>query len=643
MPGRSYADFDLLIESGDGYRARVQKSPGGEGETTFRLPFSEAQIRKLLPRLAWSRRGRNLGRSRPALAADVKRFGAQLFGAVFTGEVGDCFHRSLAVADDPAQGLRLRLRLKDVPELAQLPWEYLYDEHRDYLGLAAETPIVRYPELSRPVPLLRVESPLRLLVVIANPQGTTPLDVEEEWRQIQEAVADLVSRGLLVVERLERPTLAALNRHLRRQPCHVLHFIGHGAYDRELSQGFLVFADEAGQAEKVSGQKLGSLLRGRRISLAVLNACEGARHGEADALAGVAQTLLQRQVPAVVAMQSEISDGAAVAFAGQFYQLLAEGFPLDGALSEARRAIFAAGHGVEWGTPVLYMRSPDGHLLATPGEPPPARQHALTAFLHLRWAWLVTALLVGGGIELGREFHGKNVPAPLVPASSECPAPPGTDIGFQLIPKGTFTMGSNKKSEKPSHTVTITKSFCLGQTEVTQRQWAQVMSGHANPRQQPRDELPVTDVSWDQAHQFIDKLNEAVGRRRFRLPTEAEWEYAARAGSVTRYSFGADRAGLSEYGHCKPSLLSPVHQLKPNQRGLYDMHGNVWEWVEDRYGDYSADPAVDPKGSTAGDARIRRGGSFESSYENCQSAARKAWPPGRGAKDLGFRIVEDLN
>jgi formylglycine-generating enzyme required for sulfatase activity len=469
----------------------------------------------------------------------------------------------------------------------------------------------------------------------------------------------------------------------------VLHFIGHGAFDRGLAEGFLLFADEEGRQRRVSGEELGTILSSRRISLAVLNACEGARHAEADAFAGVAQTLVQREIPAVVAMQTEITDRAAISFSGHFYQLLAEGFPVDGAVSEARKAMYAAGHTVEWGTPVLYMRSADGHLLASPGEPRHRRRwRGIVDPLRSPRVWLPIVLLVAVGYALTgplkKEARSVALPSPVVhmeprggppspssrpapetprpPSSStrsrkadrekspawgksapECPSPPGTDLRFALIPKGSFLMGSNKKDEKPSHLVTITKPFCLGQSEVTWRQWSQVMGGKPNPPKQTGDELPVTKVSWDQAQQFVTKLNEVAGRPRFRLATEAEWEYAARASTITPYSFGDEPAELRQYGNCKGGQAMPVHQLQPNPWGLYDMHGNVWEWVEDWYGEYSAAPAVDPTGPVEGDKRVRRGGSFESSFDNCRSAARKSWDPGKGARDLGFRIVEVLN
>jgi formylglycine-generating enzyme required for sulfatase activity len=203
-------------------------------------------------------------------------------------------------------------------------------------------------------------------------------------------------------------------------------------------------------------------------------------------------------------------------------------------------------------------------------------------------------------------------------------------------------MGSGRKDEKPVHAVEITRPFCLGQFEITERQWEQVMSGDPKPPQKSTDNLPKTYVSWEEAEEFVSKINGPVGKLRFRLPTEAEWEYAARAGTTWHYSFGDDPSELSRYGNCG-SKKAPVGQFLPNPWHLYDMHGNLWEWVEDRYGDYSAELAIDPHGPAQGERRVRRGGGFESSNDNCQSTARKSAEPEKRLRNVGFRIVEILD
>ena len=156
---------------------------------------------------------------------------------------------------------------------------------------------------------------------------------------------------------------------MRGSEYHILHFIGHGGFDRETQEGILVLCDEAGKGRLVAAQRLGTILRDHRsLRVVVLNACEGARATRADPFAGVAQTLVQQGVPAVIAMQFEITDQAAITFASEFYTAVADGYPVDAALSEARIGIHSDDNDIEWGTPVLYLRAPDGHLFSVNRE-----------------------------------------------------------------------------------------------------------------------------------------------------------------------------------------------------------------------------------------------------------------------------------
>ena len=217
---------------------------------------------------------------------------------------------------------------------------------------------------------------------------------------------------------------------------------------------------------------------------------------------------------------------------------------------------------------------------------------------------------------------------------------------FVKIPAGAFTMGSRDlrpryANELPAHQVTISTPFYMGKYEVTQAQWQAVMGN--NPSRLKSDERPVENVSWEDVQQFIRKLNERekrASRLECRLPTEAEWEYAARAGSTTSYSFGDDSAQLGNHAWHLDNAgrkTHPVGQKQPNAWGLYDMHGNVFEWVEDWHGPYSADTATDPKGPDAGVNRVVRGGSWSRPAFASRSAFRGQ---GRGRDDdLGFRCA----
>ncbi len=367
-----YLDFDLLLERRDGaYRARLLGGPAGEGSVAFALPFSDLELENFVLRIGRTRHGRRGPEAQQVEA--IRLFGSRLFAAVIAGPVRDGFARSLEIAAEQGKGLRLRLRMTDAPELADIPWEYLYEPSAGrFLALSVESPIVRYLDLPERIRPLAVTPPLHILVMIATPPGLPDLDAEREWENLAAALADPAARGLVTVDRLEQQALRGLQTALRRKEYHVLHFIGHGAFDTGTQSGLLLLADEAGQSQAVDGQDLGALLHDERtLRLVVLNACEGARTSRADPFAGVAQGLVRQGIPAVIAMQFDITDRASVAFTREFYCALADGYPVDAALAETRKAIFSQGNKVEWGTPVLYMRAPDGRIFDVQAIAPP--------------------------------------------------------------------------------------------------------------------------------------------------------------------------------------------------------------------------------------------------------------------------------
>jgi formylglycine-generating enzyme required for sulfatase activity len=220
---------------------------------------------------------------------------------------------------------------------------------------------------------------------------------------------------------------------------------------------------------------------------------------------------------------------------------------------------------------------------------------------------------------------------------------------FVLIPSGSFMMGSDETKdsdaeadETPQHHVTISNSFYMGKYEVTQEQWQAVM-GH-NPSEHKGDKNPVELVSWNDVQIFIRRLNQKEGITRYRLPTEAEWEYAARAGSQTRYSYGDKKTQMGRYARYRDSPRGgtrPVGGRQPNAWGLYDVHGNVLEWVNDLYYSnyYSKSPSLDPVGPSSGWDRVYRGGSWTDIAEACRSASRGSDPPGNQGVNLGFRLA----
>jgi TonB family protein len=379
----NYDDFDLQITPLSGGRYRVHlNAPSGQTSGDFLLPFTDVDFGNFLGRIGQVRRGTRRADG-PELNA-AKEFGGRLFNAIFSGEMIAQLRSSVEQSLDRDHGLRIRLRLTDAPELADLPWEFLYDAAQNhFLTTSIETPVVRFLDLPQKITPLRASLPLRVLVVIAGPRNLKRLDAEGEWERLQDALGDLLRSGQIVLERLPVATLNALRLRARGAPFHIFHFIGHGGFDQQAQDGVLQFEDEMGMSHPVRGELLGMQLHDHRsLRLAVLNACEGARSSRRDPFSGVAQSLLQQRVPAVIAMQFEISDAAAKTFAREFYCAIAEGSPVDAAVCESRKALFNEEFGQEWATPVLYMRSHEGTLFelapagaagtAVSGTPPAA-------------------------------------------------------------------------------------------------------------------------------------------------------------------------------------------------------------------------------------------------------------------------------
>lgn len=224
------------------------------------------------------------------------------------------------------------------------------------------------------------------------------------------------------------------------------------------------------------------------------------------------------------------------------------------------------------------------------------------------------------------------------------------NVNIKLIPVegGTFTMGCTKpaagsyyyKEELPTHEVTLS-SFYIAQYEVTQQLWQAVMD--TNPAHFSGENMPVESISWNDAQLFIMRLSQMTGYR-FRLPTEAEWEYAARGGQKSKgniYAGAADVALCGWYCVNSNNHTHPVGQLQPNELGLYDMSGNVWEWCSDWLGTYSAEPQTNPLGPKDGLNRVVRGGSISSPSYGCRVSDRSGQLPEYGYEFYGMRLVLD--
>jgi hypothetical protein len=362
-----YLDFELVISSGRGwsYPVAVIRSPAGEAHETMRFPFSELQLGSRLQELenALLRSSRGRRRIPSAQERPVQEFGNALFRAVLTGSLFSRYQQSLHQAREQGKGLRLKLRVQ-APELAALPWEFMYDRERGYLALSRLTPIVRYLDIGQRIEPLAVTPPLRILGMVAGPSDLEPLDIPYEKQRVEAALDALQAIGHIELTWLAGQTWRDLLHAMREGPWHVFHFIGHGGFHEATQEGIIALAGERGELHQLRASQLAPLLADHYpLRFAFLNACEGARSATGDIFSSTAATLVQRGVPAVLAMQYEISDQAAIEFARSFYDSLASSAPVDTAVAEARLAVSLTGdNSLEWGTPVLYMRAADGRI-----------------------------------------------------------------------------------------------------------------------------------------------------------------------------------------------------------------------------------------------------------------------------------------
>jgi hypothetical protein len=359
------------------HRIRVAGLPV-HGE--LKLPFHLGDLKGVINGVAETVRGAEVtdGINAPvsfgAPRDQLQDLGVQLYQGLFASrDVCALFESMRAVRD---HGVRIRLsfatRIAGMSEVASLPWELLTPSGEDPLALSRKTLVVRALDSSsaaaaanawNPLPL---EKPLRILVILANPAGTAELNLEDERARIEREWARI---GGVSVDYLggsdkaeERPTYENLSTYLARRDPHVIHYMGHGAFDVHTGHGSLVLENEDGSQCLVSGQKLRILFNDEpSVRLVFLNACKTAAtsaQSGSTAFAGVADALIRGGIPAVVAMQFPISDRAAILFAQTFYQRIVDGYPVDAAVTEGRKALQSPSQSVwvqrEWATPVLF-------------------------------------------------------------------------------------------------------------------------------------------------------------------------------------------------------------------------------------------------------------------------------------------------
>ncbi len=431
MPASSrlvYETFEILV--GDrterGYPVTLLDSPAGNAQGVSLLDGNDPGLRQALEALE----------RRAGDGQLLRQVGAHLFQELFLDDIEERYRTSLGIARSRDQGLRIRLRLAP-PELAALPWESLYDPDEEaFLAISAQTALVRYVPMGVPPRPIQATPPLRVLVAMANPTDTDPLDVARERKAIQKALARWVKLGVVELELLERATVTSLDRAIRRFRPHVFHFIGHGLFQDD--QALLVLEDQAGMAQPLDDATFRELfLDVDETRVVLLNACETGVTSGVQPLVGFAPRLLQRQLAGVVAMQFPIADRASQLFAWEFYRHLALGHPLEQAVAEGRRAIFLAlgEAGPDWAAPVLFLRTEEGTIWDLALEEKVARQvtesrlsrFALAPRLSLTIAALTLVAILGL-----LAFRTISPPAPPPPTPTLTPIPAKMTGAFKV-------------------------------------------------------------------------------------------------------------------------------------------------------------------------------------------------------------------
>ena len=435
MPVAEYEDFELEIGSdlpmGGGpqqYYGRVLKSPAGEAPKSqvkfwFSAPGELAKLRGELENAVLEIDDKNHQGPTTRGEQVLRDFGRGVFRSVFTDvpSIQRIYERSKGAAQD----LRIKLRI-EAADLAGLPWEYLYDED-DMPGFVSLTrPIVRYLETAGGVGRMGVKGPLRILGMIADPSTSEwpKLNVVKERDRINKGIDALQHEGKVDFQWVPGGSGRDLMKKLLEGEWHIFHFIGHGGVEEALpgagASGFVVMVDEDGKPVKKFASDLAMMLTGakRSLRLIVLNCCESARINVGDRFGNPAIGLMKTGwLPAVVAMQFPITDNAAISMSEGFYAALAGNRPIDDALTLARKFIQEKSR-VEWGIPVLYMRSPDGRIfdveapqpLATPAEAARLSKEVLRQrrdeFMVALAAGAVTIEALEELTRRGQELHG---------------------------------------------------------------------------------------------------------------------------------------------------------------------------------------------------------------------------------------------
>ncbi|GAB4498418.1 MAG: hypothetical protein OHK0052_11730 [Anaerolineales bacterium] len=356
-----YENFEILIGMRQNQSAplTLTQSPAGDASAACILDPNAPDIQTALERLEENDLDSQL----------LQKLGKRLLEGIFRAEINNRFSASLNLMRQRAARLRLRLRIED-PGLANLPWELLYLPDEDsFLGVSAETSIVRYPPVGAPPNYSPIRPPLRILTVIANPTDLPPLDVASEKNSLLQAFEKLIQAQQAELHFIESATPQAVHQAISTIKPHIFHFIGHAIHQN--GQGYAILETETQTAQPVDELTFRELFtEAADLRLAVLNACQTGSSDETRALSGLAPRLLQRQIAAVIAMRYPLSDRAGIIFSRALYTALTQGQPLEAAVNEARRSVYIEIGAVNryWCAPMLFLRAPTGNLFTQPDD-----------------------------------------------------------------------------------------------------------------------------------------------------------------------------------------------------------------------------------------------------------------------------------
>lgn len=395
-----FLDFNLAVEPVDaGRRIAVKQSPVGTVHAPFDFHLGAGDVARF-----WSTIGLTDDQEQAAEpGAVVREWGARLFKALFPAPVDDYLRGSLLQAYQQRASLRIHLQFDHVTELTYTPWEYLYDPVRnESLALSPHSPLARHVPLMHQIEPLVVKPPLRMLVVIPNPAGRDRFNADRRWLALLDSLDYLAADGVLLLERLQSPTLFDLQRRLRKGDVHILHFLGHAAHQDLAGDGLLLFEDTMGRGRGVSGQHLGSLLRDHdTLRLVVLEGVDPFDGKLPNPMSLAARHLIQRNLPAVVTMPWILPEILGLSFMHQLYVAVVAREPVDVAVAKARLAMTVEGDRALWGVPQLFVRCRDGRLFVD--ERVPRQQIELPADRQPSLLQRVLGLRLGDDSDRGRK------------------------------------------------------------------------------------------------------------------------------------------------------------------------------------------------------------------------------------------------